>query len=143
MTRYLIAAVALLSFACEESQPDPLMNKAFDLHEEAILIHDSLEHELEKFAEMALSSEKDSLLQAIQEASATWEGNLVEVPGFEHHHDHDHGHDHDHAHDHSGSDMSDLPAEEMVSLQQAMLNEARNLLGQARQLAVLDSASEE
>lgn len=141
MTRYLIATVALLSFACQESQPDPLMNKAFDLHEEAILVHDSLEHELEELAGMALTPEKDSLLQSIQEASETWEGNLVEVPGFEH--DHDHDHDHDHAHDHSGSDMSDLPAEEMVSLQQAMLDEAKSLLAEARQLAVADTASME
>ena len=141
MTRYLFASIALLSFGCQESQPDPLLKKAFDLHEAAILVHDSLEHELEELVEMGLSETQGAQLKSLQEQSETWEGNLVEVPGFEH--DHDHDHDHDHNHDHGGTDMSDLPAEEMVSLQQAMLDEAKNLLAEARQLAVADTASME
>ena len=140
MIRFLIGICVLLFVACQSGEPDPKMKLAFEEHEAALQVYDSLSDMLSNIQVDSLTAEDQQKLAQLQEASAQWEANLVEVPGFEHEgHDHDHGHSHDHSHDHAKNSLSDLPPAEMLELQQALKQEVQRLLDEARQLAASSS----
>ena len=137
MTRYLLGMTLLLLIGCQNAEPDPKMKQAFELHTIALQTYDSLQGELKAIDAQSLTTEGQQALAKIQETSTTWHDNLAEVPGFEH----EEGHDHDHDHDHGDDVLKDLPPQEMLELQQALLEEIQGLLLQTRQLATADTSS--
>lgn len=135
MIRYLVGIGLLFLIACQDHEPDPKLKEAFETHELALKFQDSLKTELADLAERTLSPEQQGLIDELAKKHEAWEDNLVEVPGFAH--DHDHGHDHDHDHDHAEEEMMEnLPPAEVLQIQQAMANEVKGMLADARALSL-------
>ncbi|MEM7374834.1 MAG: hypothetical protein AAF587_39950 [Bacteroidota bacterium] len=94
-------------------------------------MHDSLKHELNALQTRSLNPEDEAKWKQLQSASVKWESSLVEVPGF----DHAEGHSHSHHHKHGTDALQDLPPSEMLTIQQALMDEVKHLLDQTRGLA--------
>ena len=111
----LIFCLALLQFSCGDAAPDPLLEEAFTVHEEAVKHSKEVKYLLEQLP--ADSTQVVSLKKRFD----TWKENQIEVPGFEHSHDHDHDHDHgDHDHDHDHGPGLELTPEDMLLVQKEM-----------------------
>ncbi len=132
MIRYLIALSLWLLIACQGDEPDPQLTEAFAAHQLALRTHDSLRHELETLPTQSLTTAQQQELTRLQQARQQWQTNLVEVPGFEHAEEHSHDHQHDHATD----ALQGLPPAEILSVQQALVQEVQRLLDDARRLLV-------
>lgn len=136
--RLIILGFLLILFtSCQDGASTQDHEEAFQLHQVALATFDTLTQELESMIPDSLPPEQYQQWQALQDAGADWEANLVEVPGFEHDHHHDHGGGHHH--DHGENELQELPAEEMRALQQALLVEVQHLLGEARNLVATTS----
>ncbi|MEM9987282.1 MAG: hypothetical protein AAF804_19485 [Bacteroidota bacterium] len=136
MIRYLFLISLLGLIACENNKPDPQLVQAFEVHQNSLVIYDSLINELRTLKSQPLGPEQKDELNQLAKSGAQWEEQLVEVPGFEHAEGHDHGgHDHDHGHNHGGPDMDDLPPAEILKIQTAMETEVSRLLSEVRKLA--------
>lgn len=104
----LVLGIVALSSACAEKKADEDLQKAFQLHEEAMEMRQKAQEQLDQ-----LKANKDSLflathaetLESFESSLEEWDEQVVEVPGFEHAHDHA-GHDHS-DHDHSEHDHGD------------------------------------
>ena len=109
----LFSIFLIIASACATaSEEDQLMQKAFNLHQEAIQV-------AKEAKDLLSSSDQPSEdLQSIRNRLGSWEDNLIEVPGYEH------GHDHNHDHDHSHSTIELLPAD-MLAVQQEFLDSIR------------------
>ncbi len=126
-----LALVLLLVVAsCTEKKPDQNLQKAFDIHTEAMKVREQADQKLHALMEKTDSafvatygSKLDSLHSLIEE----WDHQVIEVPGFEHDHgDHNHGHDHHHHHHDHGAELDLSPAEHL-EVQELLLNEIKSL----------------
>lgn len=122
--------------SCQTSEePDPQLKRAFEVHEMALEVQDSLQIELQALANRPLPPEQQQALVDIQDTHAQWKELLVEVPGFEHAEGHDHDHDHSHGHDATTEVLQSLPPEEILKIQEALLQEVQRLLDEAHRLS--------
>lgn len=132
-----LGILVVLLAGCQDQAATQDHEQAFEIHQTALITFDSLAKELNTLISDSLQPGQFQEWQQLQNAGAEWERNLVEVPGFEHdHHDHGAGHHHDHGSDH----LNELPAKEMLALQQALLAEVQKLLGEARRLTAIVSS---
>jgi len=128
---FLFGMMILLSSCGEKQQNNEVLQQAFELHKEAIKIQKMT---LDQLAQ--LKANTDSLfvetytedLNAISSSLEAWEGQLVEVPGFEEEHDHAHhdhsGHDHAH-HDHHHGEQQELTPKQHLEVQQQLLDDIK------------------
>ncbi|MBV6647268.1 MAG: hypothetical protein KI790_17550 [Cyclobacteriaceae bacterium] len=106
------------------------LQEAFKLHEEAILIRQETEGQLE-----TLITNSDSLfiityggrLDSITWSLQAWDEQLVEVPGFEEEHDHS-GHDHHHG------ELPELHPKQHLEVQQHLIGEIKIIAEDVRQI---------
>ena len=100
------------------STSDPLLEEAFQIHEQSMEVAKEAREMLEELPA------DDQYRLNIESRLEFWSENLVEVPGFEHEHDHDHdhGHDHDHDHDHDHGPKLELTPEDMLAVQKEFLD---------------------
>ncbi len=121
-----LGLIVLLSACGDKKQHDEDLQQAFELHKEAIKVRQMAQDQMAQ-----LNANNDSLfvatytkdLQSISGLLETWDGQLVEVPGFEEEHDHsDHDHsDHDHHHHHDG--QQELTPKQHLEIQRHLLEE--------------------
>lgn len=91
----IFPVLVILFLACSKvEEKDPLLVKAFEVHEQSMSIAKDVKKMLDGV------SAKDSTVMQLDQRFESWEASVIEVPGFEHDHDHSHDHDHDHDHDH-------------------------------------------
>jgi len=151
----LYSLCLLIVLACSTSpDKDPVLIEANKLHENSMQLHDSVIATIKNLQEIkaqwaedsSSTAEYEAFAQSLSELEAdfaTWDENLVGVPGFEaeHHHHHEEGeHDHDHDHDHASEDLADLPPDQILAIQQEILNGISDLHLRSQQLAK-DAAS--
>ncbi len=130
-----LLGLMVLSLSCSDKKKnDEDLNSAFQLHKEAIKVRQSVQDLITQ-----LNSNQDSVflqkntasMKAIDLALAEWDGQLIEVPGFDEEHDHGHhdhsGHDHDHDHDHSHGQEPELTSKQHLEVQQQLLNDIKML----------------
>ncbi|NQZ45513.1 MAG: hypothetical protein HRT65_14500 [Flavobacteriaceae bacterium] len=126
----MIGMVLLWSSCGDKKASNENLQKAFEIHNEALGIQKSALDQMAK-----LRANKDSLfldtysneLNTISSSLEAWNEQLVEVPGFD---DHDHSHhdhsDHDHDHDeHQQNGHQELTPEQHLEVQQQLLVEIR------------------
>lgn len=127
MKKILFLALATCLFSCEEKE-NPALIEARAIHGEAHEIMESVEVIVDQSDSLIniLNAQKatskydaaiDSTVADIQKAKAdfaTWEENLVDVPGFAHEH-HEHKEGEHHHHDHKKS--PDLSPEQLLEVQ--------------------------
>ncbi|WNJ19408.1 hypothetical protein [Pontibacter sp. G13] len=136
-----VMLIAGISGCGETRSPEDekLLKEAFGFHEETLESLETAERALgmanttasrldSLLALSGISGPVDSIQQVLTSARTQLEslqadleeveGNIAEVPGFEHehHHDHDHGHEHHH---HGGNSLEGLPANEVLDIQKA------------------------
>lgn len=99
----------------ELNEVDPLLQEAQNYHLEAIKLNSNVEELLQT------NDLPDSVLVVVKNRLETWEANLIEVPGFEDHHDHEHDHNHDH-HDQSHHQTVEVTPEHMRNIQKECLD---------------------
>ena len=126
--------LALMFGACSsKNSDDPILKEAFQYHQMAVAIHDTVITKLHSLEDVVkASSKQDSVglvigkqLEIIQQDFKRWDESLVGVPGFEpdHDHSHDHDHDHDHSHDHSKDYLKEMSSEQILELQKGLKTE--------------------
>ena len=132
----LALGLTVLITSCGEKKIDENLQKAFELHKEAVKVRQTAQDQIEQ-----LESNTDSLfvatygneISALSSSLKEWDEQLIEVPGFDKEHDHAHhdhsGHDHDHDHDHHHHDQPDLTPEQHLEVQQQLLQEINELAG--------------
>ena len=113
--------ILALSLACsDKKQTNEDLQQAFELHEKAIKIRQMAQDQMDQ-----LEANKDSLfveayakeLQSLSSSLEAWDGQVVEVPGFEEEHDHS---DHDH---HHHNEQQELTPKQHLEVQQHLLEE--------------------
>lgn len=122
-----LLGILALSLACsDKKQTSEELQQAFELHEKAIKIRQMAQDQMDQ-----LQANKDSLfveahakdLQSLSSSLEAWDGQVVEVPGFEEEHDHSH-HDHsDHDHHHHHGEQQELTPKQHLEVQQHLLEE--------------------
>ena len=151
MTKLHLSIVAILAlmltFACS-SKPDPKLQEAFGIHEQAVAaagevetmldeadgllmkikaamdnIPDTASAQSEKYLNMAGAITQ---LQTFRPNYEKWEEALVEVPGFAHDHDHADGH---HEHKEAPEHVKNMSPDEILGLQKNYLVEIEGLKG--------------
>lgn len=139
--KVIIVLLCLSTFvlSCSDKKKnDEDLNRAFQLHKEAIKVRQSVQNLI-----TLLNSNQDSVflvenaasIQAIDLSLVEWDEQLIEVPGFEeeHHHDHsghDHNHNHDHAHDHGH--QPELTSKQHLEVQQQLLDNIKMIAGKIK-----------
>ncbi|BFP40559.1 hypothetical protein FGF1_14040 [Flavobacteriaceae bacterium GF1] len=121
-----ILGILALSLSCsDKKQTNEDLQQAFELHEKAIKIRQMAQDQMDQ-----LQANKDSLfveayakdLRSLSSSLEAWDGQVVEVPGFEEEHDHsDHDHS-DHDHHHHG-EQQELTPKQHLEVQQHLLDE--------------------
>ena len=138
LPKLVVLALGLITLitSCGEKKIDENLQKAFELHKEAVEVRQTAQDQIEK-----LESNSDSLfvatygkdISALSSSLKEWDEQLIEVPGFEEEHDHTHhdhsGHDHDHDHDHHHHDQPELTPQQHLEVQQQLLQEIKQLAG--------------
>ena len=141
----LIAACLLFLMACGgESKEHKILHQAADIHMEAVKIKKDLEPKLEELRQRsnsiqiqgrALTPEEIAFTDAVSTLEGRvqfWDENHVEVPGFDHD-DHGHAeHNHDHSHDHGPA--LNLPAEDILLIQQELQDSIKAIFATAELL---------
>ena len=128
-TILLSLCLAVLLSACSgENKQDPLLEEAFDIHQQAMEVNKEVRAQLQTLPE------SDPFVKRLRDRQQNWSDNLVEVPGFEHEHHHDHGHDHDHDHDHGPT--TEVTPEHMLAIQQEFLDSIRAIQSDVRGYSV-------
>ncbi len=122
---------------CTSGSGDPLMAEAFDEHQLAMAIHDSVLIQLDTLDQRITAMHiKDSAtisyikaVKAIKQDFEIWDESMVSVPGYEseHEHDHDHNHEHDHDHENSPNDLKDMSSEQILALQKGLRLEIQRI----------------
>ncbi|WP_425237089.1 hypothetical protein [Ulvibacterium sp.] len=116
--------ILALSSACgDKKQMNEDLQRAFELHKEAMEIRHMTQDQIAQ-----LKANTDSLfvktytkdLQSISHSLDAWDEQLVEVPGFEEEHDHS-GHNHEHHHD----EHPELTPKQHLEVQQHLLEEIK------------------
>ena len=113
----------MINACSHDKKPDENLQQAFKMHQDAVKIRNQVANHLDK-----LNANEDPLfvtaykenLDSISRALETWDGQLVEVPGFEESHDHS-GHDHHH------DKQPELTSEQHLQVQQHLLQEIRKI----------------
>jgi hypothetical protein len=95
----LILLLSVLAFSCSKSPKDnPKLVEANKIHLEAVEIQELVEKKIKTLDSLNAIS-KDAVLKDKIENSKKlfeeWKASMIEIEGFEHHHDHE-GHHHDH-----------------------------------------------
>lgn len=108
---------------CQGQKKDPLLEQAYQHHQEAARIREEINHQLEQI-KVGADSALLSTISPIKAALHEWDEAWVEVPGFEHEHHHDHDHDHEHHHPNTAPNLS---AQEHLDLQKHLLEELKLL----------------
>ncbi len=122
--------ILVIVASCKEKKPDQNLQKAFDIHTEAMKVREQADQKLHALMEnndsafvAAYGFKLDSLHSLIEE----WDHQVIEVPGFEHDHgDHDHGHDHHHHHHDHGTELDLSPAEHL-EVQEFLFDEIKSV----------------
>lgn len=84
--------IILISACSKVAEQDPILVKAFQVHENSLSLAKDVEKMLNEI------SVQDSVIMHLDQRFNSWEESVIEVPGFEHEHHHDHEHyHHDHA----------------------------------------------
>ena len=113
--------VLTILFACGSSKEKEILAESFQIHEAAMKVSAGVQKRIEIMNAQLDSLQEDQtyLKDSVVNLTAaynSWEEAIVEVPGFDDHHNHDHhnheGHDH---HDHAPS--PDLTAEMVLEIQ--------------------------
>ena len=129
-----LGLIALIT-SCGEKKIDENLQKAFELHKEAVEVRQMAQDQIEQ-----LESNSDSLfvdtygkdISALGKSLKEWDEQLIEVPGFDEEHDHAHhdhsGHDHGHDHNHH-HDQPELTPQQHLEVQQQLLQEIKQLAG--------------
>jgi hypothetical protein len=127
MNRYTYFASIILTtlclLGCQGKKKDPLLEEAYQQHQEAALIRKEITRQVKQI-EVGADSAMLSTINPIKAALQEWDEAWVEVPGFEHEHHHDHDHDHDHHHPNTAPNLS---AQEHLDLQKHLLEELKLL----------------
>lgn len=153
----IVAILALLLAVSCSSKPDPKLQEAFGVHEQAITVAGevvgmldeadnlmaSIQAKMAAMPDTANPEEAMKLgaamtqLQSFRATYEKWDEALVEVPGIKHDHSHDH---HDHAHKPIPDHIKNMKPEEIMGLQQNFLVEIEGLKG-ALEMAIKDAKS--
>lgn len=135
--RYLLLALTAVLISCTAKKEDEKLNKAMDIHNEAIAMSKVVKKKLEGIVLQHYPSDTTQYGQSydalvvLQEDHVFWESNLVEVPGQEHdHHHHDHEH---HDLDHSHEAPADLTPAMVLEIQEDLL----------KQISLIDKRADE
>ncbi|WP_435625698.1 hypothetical protein [Flagellimonas sp.] len=132
-TVLVLGLMALLT-SCGEKQIDENLQKAFELHNEAVKVRQATKNQIER-----LKSNTDSLfvatygneINSLSSALEEWDEQLIEVPGFEDEHNHSHhdhsSHDHNHDHEHHEHGGQELTSKQHLEVQQHLLEEIKEL----------------
>ena len=115
--------LVMINACSPDKKPDENLQQAFKMHQDAVKIRNQVANHLDK-----LNANEDPLfvtaykenLDSISRALETWDGQWVEVPGFEESHDHP-GHDHHHTR------HPELTPEQHLQVQQHLLQEIRKI----------------
>ena len=130
--------------ACTNEPIDPKLEAAAAIHEEAVkteqLVRTTLDS-LKQHKEL-LSTQGDtlsdsdqifiSLYDSLQSDLASWSENLIEVPGFEHHHHHGEECHHDH-----GKKLPEVTPDHMLNIQKEFRDSIMAIKHRADQLISL------
>ena len=126
-TILLSLSLGLILGACaNEKKNDPILEEAFQLHQQAMTVEREVRAQLDKLPANTPVADR------LRSRHKTWSENLVEVPGFEHEHHHDHGHDHAHDHDHDHGPTTEVTPEHMLAIQQEFLDSIRAIQSDVR-----------
>jgi ABC-type nickel/cobalt efflux system permease component RcnA len=110
----LIFFVLIINAGCSSaSKPDPLLEEAFQVHNQYLQIAAEAEDMLKKLPT------KDSFRLVTEPRLEEWYDNIIEVPGFEHEHNHDHDHGHHHHH-HNHHQQIEVSPEVMLGVQREL-----------------------
>ncbi|MEM8926730.1 MAG: hypothetical protein AAGC45_00895 [Bacteroidota bacterium] len=136
----MLGMIVLWSSCGDKKESNENLQKAFEIHKEAISTHKLALDQMAK-----LKANKDTLfvetysndLNAISGSLEEWNKQLVEVPGFDDdndhsHHDHsDHEHEHD-EHHHNG--QQELTPEQHLEVQQQLLAEIQAIAAKIKKI---------
>ncbi len=133
---FQVLLISLMGCSTSSSN-DPLLEEAYQHHQAAMSIHDSVISKINALKQQVSTiQDEDSTangylraLQAIEQDFELWDESLVSVPGYEteHEHNHDHDHDHDHDHHHSHDELKDMSPEQVLELQKGLKVEIARL----------------
>lgn len=66
MIRYLLGISLLMLTACQKNETDPQLKRAFEIHEMALAVHDSLKTQLEALSTQTLTPEQQQTVAQIE-----------------------------------------------------------------------------
>jgi len=132
--------IATLLFSCGNTaktpSDDPMLKEANDYHLKAMAVEKEIKPLFEELRNQkngiqvqgrALTKEEMDFVDYVNKMETiygNWEGNRLEVPGFEHEHDHSH-HGHDHGHDHHHGPDVQLTPEQMLEVQKESFDDIK------------------